>query len=262
MITRTHFFRTLPLVATTALVVVVAGACGGGNKDANTAANGSASAFNQPPPGGYPPGTGPVTSNGGNPNMGYPNNGAPNNGYPPPNNGYPPPNNGTPPQASASASAGLPGLPLDQNLLAQLAAAGSAMMGGGAIPMGDPVELGIKTTSMTAAPGMQPDGASVKDTLTPDGHKSVLVTLQGGKCYTFIAFSPPGQVTNVDLHLLTPPFYNMEAGHDDNNTNTAVIGRGNAPLCPFTPFPVQYKLDVHAKGGQGAIGVQMFSKTK
>ncbi len=251
MINRTHLLRTMPLFATTGIAVLTAVACGGGNKDANTsgAPSASSAAYNQPPPGGYPPGS-------------YP---PPNNGYPPPNNGYPPPNNtGAPPMGSAppAASGGLPGLPLDQNLLAQLAAAGNAMMGGGSIPNGDPVDLGIKATSMTAAPGMQADGASVKDTLTADGHKSVLVTLQGGKCYTFIAFSPPGQVTNVDLHLLTPPFYNMEAGHDDNNTSTAVIGKGNAPLCPFTPFPVQYKLDVHAKAGQGMIGVQMFSKNK
>lgn len=259
MINRTHLLRTLPLLATTAIAVTAAVACGGGNKDANTGGTPSASssvAYNQPPPGGYPPGSYPP------PNSGYPppNTGYPNNA-PPPNTGYPPPGGSAPPPAP-SASSGLPGLPVDQNLLAQLAAAGNAMMGGGAIPAGDPVDLGIKAASMTGAPGMQPDGASVKDTLTPDGHKSMLVTLQGGKCYTFIAFSPPGQVTNVDLHLLTPPFYNMEAGHDDTNTNTAIIGKGNAPLCPFTPFPVQYKLDVHAKAGQGMIGLQMFSKSK
>ena len=190
MINRT-LLRTMPLVAMTGIAVLAAVACGGGNKDANTggAPSASSAAYNQPPPGGYPPGSYPPPNNGyPPPNNGYP---PPNNGYPPPNNGYPPPNNtGAPPTGSAppAASGGLPGMPLDQNLLAQLAAAGNAMMGGGTVPVGDPVDLGIKAASVTAAPGMQPDGASVKDTLAADGHKSVLVTLQGGKCYTFIAF--------------------------------------------------------------------------
>jgi hypothetical protein len=90
----------------------------------------------------------------------------------------------------------------------------------------------------------------------------MLITLQGGKCYTIIAFSPPGQVTNVDLHLLAPPFYNMMAGQDSMKDNTAVIGPGTQALCPMIPMPVQYKLDVNAAAGQGAIGVQIFSKNK
>ena len=48
-------------------------------------------------------------------------------------------------------------------------------------------------------------------------HKAFDVTLAGNKCYTIIAFSPPGNISDVDLHLLVPPFYNMDAGHDDMN---------------------------------------------
>jgi hypothetical protein len=41
-----------------------------------------------------------------------------------------------------------------------------------------------------------------------------------------------------------------------------VIGPGAQALCPVVPIPVQYKLDVNAVAGQGAVGVQVFSKNK
>jgi len=108
----------------------------------------------------------------------------------------------------------------------------------------------MKALATKNAPGMQPEGAAGKDTLAADGHKGQLITMQGGKCYTIVAFSPPGQITNLDLHLLLPPFYNMEAGHDAEADNTATVGKGTAAICPALQFPVQYKLDVHAKAAQ------------
>jgi hypothetical protein len=253
-------------------------ACGNGKDAASPTPSASASTANAtPPPGGYPPGQYPppnaTTPNGyPPPNNGYP---PPNNGYPPPNNGYPPPNGtGTaPPPATASAPApttsspipGLPGVPLDPNLLQQIAAAGAAVFGQGAAPVavGDPVEVGVKAVAAkSVSAGMQPEGNLVKDTLAADAHRSELVSLQGGRCYTIVAYSPPGQVTNVDLHLLLPPFYSMEAGHDAETDNTAVIGKGAAAICPALTIPVQYKLDIHAKAGAGAIGVQIYSKPK
>ena len=52
------------------------------------------------------------------------------------------------------------------------------------------------------------------------------------------------------------------AGQDGTASNTAVIGKGSNPTCPLTPFPLQYKLDIHAKNGGGQFGVQVFSKNK
>jgi hypothetical protein len=252
--------RPLPLLAVVACASGALFACSGDKKDAvSPQAGASASAaYNAPPPGGYPPGSYPPPNTGAYPQGGYP---PPNTGaYP--QGGYPPPAGTVAPAPTGSGVPGLGGVPVDPNLLAQIAAAGAAVMGGGVIPAGDPIEAGIKAEAAKSAPGMQPEGASVKDTLAADGHRSLLVTLQGGKCYTFVAFSPAGQVTAVDLHLLLPPLYILEAGKDDANRNVAVIGRGTNPLCPVAPFAVQYKLDVHAKAGQGLIGLQMFSKTK
>ena len=126
----------------------------------------------------------------------------------------------------------------------------------------DPTELGIKVAAARFAPGMQPEGQMAKDNLQQDGHKEMMISMQGGKCYTIIGFSPLGGIKNLDLHLLAPPFYNVQAGQDDSTDNTAVIGRGNNPTCPITPFPLQYKVDLHARNGAGPVGVQVFSKSK
>ena len=244
---------TLSLLALTAVAAIPAfAACGSNDKGANAPQPSASTAYNTPPPGGYPPG---------NPPPG----GYPPAGTAPPPAGYPPAGTAPPPAGTApppAASGGLPANPLDPALLAQIAAAGAAMMGGGTVALGDPTDLVMKALAAKNAPGMQPEGAAAKDTLTADAHKGNLITMTGGKCYTIIAFSPPGQITNVDLHLLLPPFYNMEAGHDSEADNTAVIGKGTAAICPALQFPVQYKLDVHARAGQGAFAVQVYSKNK
>jgi hypothetical protein len=33
-------------------------------------------------------------------------------------------------------------------------------------------------------------------------------------------------------------------------------------MCPVINFPMQYKLDVFAKSGSGAVAVQLYSKAK
>ncbi len=175
---------------------------------------------------------------------------------------------GQPPQQQGQQppAAGLPAQPVPQDLLAQIMGAGAAIMqnpGGAAGGLtADPTELGIKIAAARFAPGMQPEGQMAKDNLQQDGHKEMMISMQGGKCYTIIGFSPLGAIKNLDLHLLAPPFYNVQAGQDDSQDNTAVIGRGNNPTCPITPFPLQYKVDLHAKSGSGPVGVQLFSKSK
>lgn len=235
-------FRTISLLALAASAIVPIFACGGGDKPPENPPPGGSVATNswgQPPPGGTQP--------------------PPGGTMPPPGGTQPPPGGTAPP---AGSTAGLPGLPVDPNLMQQILAAGAAMMGGAPVGLGDPVELGIKAAALKYAPGMQAEGAITKDTIQQAGHKEMLLTLQGGKCYTIIAFSPPGQVTNVDLHLLMPPFYNMMAGQDSFKDNTAVIGPNAQALCPMLPMPVQYKLDVEAMTGTGAVGVQVYAKNK
>ena len=156
----------------------------------------------------------------------------------------------------------LPTVPLDPKLLQQLQQAGQELLQRGTMLLGDPTDAGLKAAAVKYAPLMVAEGAPYKDTLMANSHKAFDVTLQGGKCYTIIAYSPPGQITNIDLHLLVPPFYNMDAGHDDTNDSTAVIGKGQAPLCPFTLIPIPYRVDVFAKAGQGQVAVQVYSKSK
>ena len=131
-------------------------------------------------------------------------------------------------------------------IFAQAAAAGQAMLQTpGAVP-GDPVEAGLKLASMKHAAGEQPQGQIAKGTVQEGGHQEFMITMQTGTCYTIIGFSPPGQIKNVDLHLLAPPFYNVMAGQDTSDNNTPVIGATPNPMCPVIPLPLQYKVDITA----------------
>jgi hypothetical protein len=163
---------------------------------------------------------------------------------------------------AAQLAQALPAIPLDPNLLNQIKQAGQQIMSQGMLALGDPGDVGLKAASVRYAPLMLPEGAAYKDTVAANGHKAFDVTLAGNKCYTIIAYSPPGNISNVDVHLLVPPFYNMDAGHDDANDNTAVIGKAPAPICPFTLIPIPYRVDVSAKAGQGQVVVQVYSKNR
>jgi hypothetical protein len=101
-----------------------------------------------------------------------------------------------------------------------------------------------------------------KGNLAEGGHLEFLVPMQAGKCYTIVGFSPPGQVKNLDLNVLAPPFYNVLSGQDSSDDNTPVVGKGSQPMCPIIPLPVQYKVDILARKGAGNVGVRVYSKTK
>ena len=137
--------------------------------------------------------------------------------------------------------------------------------GGGAFPGGMPTDLvdaGIKVVALMQAKGMQPEGNQAKGQLAEGGHLEFMVPMQAGKCYTLIGFSPPGQIRNLDLNLLAPPFYNMLAGQDTTDDNTPVIGKAANPMCPIVPVPLNYKVDIVARSGSGQVGVQLFSRPK
>jgi hypothetical protein len=112
------------------------------------------------------------------------------------------------------------------------------------------------------APQMEPEGAVTKQRLNEGEHHGMLITLAGGKCYTIVAVSPQGQVADIDMQLLAPPFFNVSAGSDRRTDNVAVIGAAPNPQCPIAPIPVAYKLDVSPKKGQGLVAIQVYSRTK
>jgi hypothetical protein len=132
--------------------------------------------------------------------------------------------------------------------------------GGGAV--GDLTDAGLKAYALRVAPGMQPEGDELKQQLSEGQHAVMMVTLQAGKCYTLVGFSPPGGVQDVDLNLLAPPLYMTLAGQDLTHNNTPAIGASPSPMCPVIAFPMQYKLDVFARKGSGNVAVQLYSKTK
>jgi len=261
------------LVALGALATLpIAFACGGGNSQpANTAGTASVG-MGQPPPPGYP-GAPPPGYPGAQPG-GYPPPGQP--GYPPPGGqpgGYPPPGQpqpgqpGTAPAPSGSQAPPGPLAPTDPNSLQgilqgiQNAFQGTVVPGGGAAP-GDLTDAGLKAYALRIAPGMQPEGDEMKQSLTEGQHAVMMVTLQAGKCYSVVGFSVPGAVQDLDLNLLAPPLYMTLAGQDLTHNNTPTIGASPNPMCPVLAIPLQYKLDVFARKGSGAVAVQLYSKSK
>ncbi|WP_394837265.1 hypothetical protein LVJ94_10195 [Pendulispora rubella] len=129
----------------------------------------------------------------------------------------------------------------------------------------DPALVNMLMTPLAAryAPGMQPEGAPITAQLTEGQSTSMTVTMQAGKCYTIIGASPIGVgVKDVNLNLLTPPFYTVSAGQDKTTSNEAVIGASPNPTCPMLPVPVAYKLDIRANKGSGPVAVQVYSKAK
>jgi hypothetical protein len=131
----------------------------------------------------------------------------------------------------------------------------------GSVPT-DATQAGLKVQALRVAPGMQPEGEELKQTFAEGQHAVMMLTLQAGKCYAIVGFSPPGSVKDLELNLLAPPFYLTLAGQNLSRGSTPAIGASPAPMCPVIPFPLQYKLDVYAKGGSGQAAVQLYSKAK
>ena len=152
------------------------------------------------------------------------------------------------PSASASASA------------APSASASAANLLGAGVDAA--LDAAIVAQATKDAPGMTAEGPAGHETLQPNGHFGMVVTLQPGKCYTIIAMSPPLQVSELDVHLFMLPL-NIDSGHSPpTDKNPAVLGKGAAKTCPISPIPVPYKIDVSARKGAGRIGVAVFSKSK
>lgn len=125
------------------------------------------------------------------------------------------------------------------------------------------LDLAVSTLAAKDAPGMAPEGPAGRETLAEGAHFNMLVTLQPGRCYTVIATSPAMQVAELEVKLLAPPMFTIEAGRSAAaDKNPAVLGRGKAATCPILPIALPYKVDVIAKKGAGRILVQVFSKAK
>jgi hypothetical protein len=171
-----------------------------------------------------------------------------------------------PPPAGAPGAAPLSTvLTTDPAQLQQMFAAAAGAQAAALAPSGsagDPIEGGIKSVAAKSAPGLSPDGPIAKGTLKEKDHAEMMVTLEVGKCYSVIGFSPQGGVADLDLHLLSPPLYNILAGEDTTDDNMPVIAKAPSPICPAVAVTIAYKVDIFADRGAGAYGVQLFSKAK
>jgi hypothetical protein len=190
---------------------------------------------------------------------------APAPGYPT-QPGYAPAPQQGPAPAPAASSATPPLAPVDPNTLQGIlqglqGALGGQMVAPGSLT-GDLAEAGLKAQAMRVAPGMKPEGDELKQTLTEGQHAVMMISMQAGKCYAILGFSPAGGVKNLDLNMLAPPLYLWLAGQDLTHNNTPTIGAAPAPMCPGISTPVQYKLDVFAQAGSGEVAVQLYSKNK
>jgi hypothetical protein len=119
---------------------------------------------------------------------------------------------------------------------------------------------GLAAIALKAAPGMKPEGMLASGTLKEGEHLGWSVTLTPGKCYAVVGFSPSGEIKDLDLHLLSPPFFSMLAGEDTTDDNAPVVGSAPNPMCPVVPVKLPYKVDITAQKGAGRVAVELFSK--
>jgi len=147
-------------------------------------------------------------------------------------------------------------------------ASGSAAPSGSIAALAGPaldaaIDLGIQAQAAKDAPGMSVEGTINHTTLAEGAVFNSLVTLQPGRCYTIIAASAPLQVSTVEVKLLAPPLFNVEAGRSGaTDKNPAVLGKGKTATCPISPIAIPYRVDVIARKGAGRIGVAVFSRAK
>jgi len=134
--------------------------------------------------------------------------------------------------------------------------------GAGASAAEAALDVALLALADVEAPGMKPEGNPLRANVRETEHAEVTVTLLPGHCYTVIAMSPPAQITDLQLRLNMMPF-NAEALHSGpKERNPVFIGRGKAPTCPVAPIPIQYKIEVSAKKGSGAVVAQLFSRAR
>jgi hypothetical protein len=149
---------------------------------------------------------------------------------------------------------------LQQIFTAAASASNASLAPGGSV--GDPIESGVRGVASKAAPGMQPVAPIAKGTLQEKGHSEMMVTLEVGKCYSIVGYSPEGGVADLDLHLLAPPLYNILTGEDTTDDNMPVVAKAPNSICPAVAVPLPYKVDIFADRGSGAFGVELYSKAK
>jgi hypothetical protein len=243
-----------------ALVTVAALGAACGSKDDKPPQ--TAASFNagyppgQPPPPGYPPGQ---------PPPGYPPGQPPPPGYNTAPPAYPPPPGPQPtqapppgpqPTAQPTGVPGLPGLP-------QPTPSGG---GGTATPLDPTAAAGataiLATMANTEAPGAQKEGSTIAGSFAEGQTLSTPVTIQPGKCYTFVAGGVG--VTELEVSLALTPVPGLPPMPPQTAKGTggkAVLGsKANCIKLALIPVPVQGTFTVKAVKGAGIAAGQAYVK--
>lgn len=174
----------------------------------------------------------------------------------------------TPPPPDSASAAPAPEPPLGQVLTTDsgqiqkifdaMNASPSATLKPDGAKGGDALAKGVRDAAKKLSAGMQPEGPLAMGSIKEKQHLHTEVTLQPGKCYSIVGFS--AKVKDLDLYLLLPP--GILSGQDLSDDNKPIIGGPPQPMCPVSPQPVTYKLDIFADNGNGDVAVQLFSKGK
>lgn len=113
------------------------------------------------------------------------------------------------------------------------------------------------------APKMADEGNALHNTLAKEGDRdSMMVTLQPGRCYTFIGASLPGQVAQLDVNVYGPPYTVPAYKSDPKDKALPMVAKGAQATCPFLPLAIAYKVEVVATKGAGRATVHVFSRAK
>jgi hypothetical protein len=166
--------------------------------------------------------------------------------------------------ASASPAALAAILTVDPTQVASIASAAASAPSPKTVAAGSAKDLekGLAGVAAKAAPGMRADGPVATGSLKEGDHLAWSLSLPPGRCYSIVGWSPTGEVQDLDLHLLAPPFYSTITGEDVTDDNAPVVGGGPNPMCPVAASPLPYKLDITAQKGAGHAAVQVFAKAK
>lgn len=117
--------------------------------------------------------------------------------------------------------------------------------------------------------GMKPEGAFACQKVNEGGSASVAVTLQPGRCYTFLAHSYP-DVTEIDVYLkpnlgpnpapLLQAFAGAPFAQDSDTGPNAAIGRNKDCFKNPLPIPGAAIVEVTSRTGAGPVAVQVYSR--
>jgi hypothetical protein len=131
----------------------------------------------------------------------------------------------------------------------------------------DPTAAGAAAIALTplatsSAPGMAKEGAAIAGNFQEGQTLAQPITLQPGKCYTFLAAGIGPQELEIQLVAATPfPGLAPMMGDQKGTAGHVVLGPGSSCVkLALIPVPVQANWVIKASKGGGVVAGQAYSK--